>query len=248
MKILSTQHSEFTNNVCHEIFKPTSSITDCFLGLEKVMSTWRRNEQDEDFKCTQPTIILIIKGSPILKQAVAFYLRKSYSIFEAEFLHRVDGLSVEFCDNTTTEYLVKNLNNKKYYKCWVVHFDKRFLEISCSCKKFEMMGLLCAHCIRVLSHQDIIKIPKKCLNMRWSSRAKRDIYIGNTYRDFKELQIKSGASTGVIFHNHVSRYYYQINTKAQYNKEVEEYMLETLKKLSEDVDLILSGKSPPIIK
>ncbi|KAL0904396.1 hypothetical protein M5K25_026499 [Dendrobium thyrsiflorum] len=33
--ILSTQHSESINNVCHGIFKPTSFITDYFLGLEK---------------------------------------------------------------------------------------------------------------------------------------------------------------------------------------------------------------------
>ncbi|PKU80227.1 protein FAR1-RELATED SEQUENCE 5-like [Dendrobium catenatum] len=50
--ILSTQCSESTSNVCHGIFKPTSIITECFLGLEKVMKTWRRNEKDEDFKCS----------------------------------------------------------------------------------------------------------------------------------------------------------------------------------------------------
>ncbi|KAI0524535.1 hypothetical protein KFK09_003909 [Dendrobium nobile] len=37
MDILSTQRSESTNIVCHGISKPISSITDCFLGLEKVM-------------------------------------------------------------------------------------------------------------------------------------------------------------------------------------------------------------------
>ncbi|KAI0498641.1 hypothetical protein KFK09_019531 [Dendrobium nobile] len=36
MGILSTQRSECTNNVYHGISKPTSSLTDCFLGLEKL--------------------------------------------------------------------------------------------------------------------------------------------------------------------------------------------------------------------
>ncbi|XP_020686080.1 protein FAR1-RELATED SEQUENCE 5-like [Dendrobium catenatum] len=52
MDIISTQRSESTNNVCHGISKPTSSIIDYFLGLEKVMRNWRRNEQDEDYRCS----------------------------------------------------------------------------------------------------------------------------------------------------------------------------------------------------
>ncbi|PKU66268.1 hypothetical protein MA16_Dca019197 [Dendrobium catenatum] len=44
MDILSAQHSESTNNRCHDISKTTSFITDCFLGLEKVMRNWCSNE------------------------------------------------------------------------------------------------------------------------------------------------------------------------------------------------------------
>ncbi|PKU70174.1 Protein FAR1-RELATED SEQUENCE 5 [Dendrobium catenatum] len=51
--ILSTQRSESTNFVCHGISKATSSLTECFLGLEKLINTWRRNERDEIFRCFQ---------------------------------------------------------------------------------------------------------------------------------------------------------------------------------------------------
>ncbi|XP_020678310.2 protein FAR1-RELATED SEQUENCE 5-like [Dendrobium catenatum] len=64
MDILSTQRSESTNNVCHGISKPTSSITDCFLGLGKVMRNWRRNEQDEDYRCSQSEIEPSSQPSP----------------------------------------------------------------------------------------------------------------------------------------------------------------------------------------
>ncbi|PKU83580.1 Protein FAR1-RELATED SEQUENCE 5 [Dendrobium catenatum] len=37
--ILSTQRSESTNHVCHGYSKPTSTINECFLGLENVMRT-----------------------------------------------------------------------------------------------------------------------------------------------------------------------------------------------------------------
>ncbi|PKA55490.1 Protein FAR-RED impared response 1 [Apostasia shenzhenica] len=39
--ILSTQRSESTNSVCHGISKPTSTLTDCFLGMKKIIARWR---------------------------------------------------------------------------------------------------------------------------------------------------------------------------------------------------------------
>ena len=108
--ILSTQRSESTNNVCHGISKATSSITDCFLGLEKVMATWRRNEKDEDFKCSQTEIVPILRSSPILKQASHFYSKKIYSLFEVEFLNGIGGMSLN-PSTSPNEYTIGSISN-----------------------------------------------------------------------------------------------------------------------------------------
>ncbi|KAL0925416.1 hypothetical protein M5K25_003742 [Dendrobium thyrsiflorum] len=142
MGILSTQRSESTNNVCHGISKPTSFITECFIGLEKIITNWRRNEQDEDHKCSQSEIVPVIRSSSILKQAARFYSRKLYSFFEEEFL--------------------------------------------------QGKG--------------------------------------------------SDSGSGFIFRNHISRFAYQISTRAQGNELAEQYMLGAMKDMAENIDLLVEGK------
>ncbi|PKU73402.1 Protein FAR1-RELATED SEQUENCE 5 [Dendrobium catenatum] len=150
INILSTQRSESTNNVCHGISKPTSSITDCFLGLEKLMRNWRRNKQDEDYRCSHSEIEPVIKNCSILKQAAQFYSKKLYSFFEQEFLQGVGVMSVELESSDSSKFFVYYTETKDHSKPWVVDFDAQNGNIQCSCRKFETMGLLCSHCIIVL--------------------------------------------------------------------------------------------------
>ncbi|KAL0922196.1 hypothetical protein M5K25_006165 [Dendrobium thyrsiflorum] len=194
MGILSTQRSESTNNVCHGISKPTSSITECFLGLEKIITNWRRNEQDEDHKCSQSEIVPVIRSSSILKQAARFYSRKLYSFFEEEFLQGVGGMSIDFVSNDSSKFLVNHTENKDQSNPWVVHFDASDCTIQCTCKKFETMGK------------------------------------------------GSDSGSGFIFRNHISRFAYQISTRAQGNELAEQYMLGAMKDMAENIDLLVDGK------
>lgn len=65
---------------CHRILKPTNSIIDCLLRLEKIIVI---------------AIVHVIKSSQILKQATTFYLKKIYSLFEEEFSHGVSEMSLD---------------------------------------------------------------------------------------------------------------------------------------------------------
>ncbi|KAL0926229.1 hypothetical protein M5K25_002441 [Dendrobium thyrsiflorum] len=237
MGILSTQRSECTNNVCHGISKPTSSITECFLGLEKIITNWRRNEQDEDHKCSQSEIVPVIRSSSILKQAARFYSRKLYSFFEEEFLHGVGGMSIDFVSNDSSKFLVNYTENKDQSNPWVVHFDATDCTIKCTCKKFETMGLLCCHSMRVLRQLDIVKIPEKYLMLRWSAKARKSFYSG-----YAGLGKGTDCGSGFIFRNHISRFAYQISTRAQGNELAEQYMLGAMKDMAENIDLLVEGK------
>ncbi|KAL0927741.1 hypothetical protein M5K25_001947 [Dendrobium thyrsiflorum] len=237
MGILSTQRSECTNNVCHGISKPTSSITECFLGLEKIITNWRRNEQDEDHKCRQSEIVPVIRSSSILKQAARFYSRKLYSFFEEEFLHGVGGMSIDFVSNDSSKFLVNYTENKDQSNPWVVHFDSTDCTIQCTCKKFETMGLLCCHSMRVLRQLDIVKIPEKYLMLRWSAKARKSVYSG-----YVGLGKGTDCGSGFIFRNHISRFAYQISTRAQGNELAEQYMLGAMKDMAENIDLLVEGK------
>ncbi|KAL0910674.1 hypothetical protein M5K25_018751 [Dendrobium thyrsiflorum] len=241
--ILSTQHSESTNNICHGISKATSSITECFLGLEKLMITWRRNEQDEDFRCSQSDVVPVIRSSPILKQAARYYSRKLYSFFEEEFLQGVGGMSIVHASADSTTFFVKNADRCDQPQQWTVHFDAAENLVQCTCGKFSMMGILCSHTMRVFRQLDISKIPSQYLLLRWSARGRKDFYAGPTVNGMgnKPIQSNDGGS-GIIFKNHLSRFAYQISTRAQGNEDAEQYMLAAMVEMADNVDFILAGK------
>ncbi|PKU76039.1 Protein FAR1-RELATED SEQUENCE 3 [Dendrobium catenatum] len=129
--ILSIQRSESTNHIYHG-----------FLCLEKVMRIWHRNEQDEEFRCSQTDIEPYMKSSTILKQTAIFYSRKLYSFFEEEFLHGFGGVCIEHSSSDLSTFSVKNIDNSTNSHNWIVTFNSSEGAIQCSCAMFEMMGIL----------------------------------------------------------------------------------------------------------
>ncbi|XP_020595597.1 protein FAR1-RELATED SEQUENCE 5-like [Phalaenopsis equestris] len=244
MGILSTQRSESTNNVCHGASKPTSSLRDCFLGLENIMKSWRRNKKDEDFKIFQNVITPTVKISPVLRQAATYYTRKLYSMFEEELLHGLYGLTFDSSVESPCKFYVRGLDNQDTSRAWLVTFDRLNCDITCSCKKFEMTGLLCSHFLRILNANNITKIPEKYLLFRWSAKAKK--YINNNF-EYKHMknpraQISGTTSRGILFQSHAQKFAYQLINKANENERAKTYIIEILKTGSEGIEDILDGK------
>ena len=48
-----------------------------------------------------------------------------------------------------------------------VRFDALLGKVACSCKKFEYMGILCRHAVRVLVQRNVFEIPSQYLLARW---------------------------------------------------------------------------------
>ncbi|KAL0925418.1 hypothetical protein M5K25_003744 [Dendrobium thyrsiflorum] len=149
----------------------------------------------------------------------------------------VGGMSIDFVSNDSSKFLVNHTENKDQFNPWVVHFDASDCTIQCTCKKFEIMSLLCCHSMRVLRQLDIVKIPEKYLMMRWSAKARKSFYFG-----YGCLGKGSDSGSGFIFRNHISRFAYQISTRAQGNELAEQYMLAAMKDMAENIDLLVEGK------
>ena len=60
------------------------------------------------------------------------------------------------CQDTIGVFEVKEENSERV--C-IVRFDHLNNNISCSCKKFESLGILCCHALRVFSIKNLTRIP-----------------------------------------------------------------------------------------
>ncbi|PKU63660.1 Protein FAR1-RELATED SEQUENCE 12 [Dendrobium catenatum] len=163
-----------------------------------------------------------MKSSLILKQAANFYSEKLYSFFEEEFIHDLGGLCIDHSSPDSSKFSIKNIDQSFDSHKWTVLFNSSEGTIQCSCAKFEMMGLLCSHCMRVMRQLDVINIPQKYLIPRWSSSAHKDLYSGLKIQHMRNNTCTSiQESQNIIFRNYICRFSYQISTEAQGNEEAE---------------------------
>ena len=72
------------------------------------------------------------------------------------------------CQDTIGVFEVKEENSE---------FDNLNSNISCSCKKFELLGILCCYAIRIFSIKNLTRIPSQYILKCWIKEAKKGTMI-----------------------------------------------------------------------
>ncbi|TYG76518.1 hypothetical protein ES288_D03G120500v1 [Gossypium darwinii] len=68
----------------------------------------------------------------------------------------------------------------------IVKFCDSSNQITCSCKKYESMGILCVHILKVLNAKNVFKLPSQYILKRWTKSATD----GNVLNHQKSLKVK----------------------------------------------------------
>ncbi|ONM57679.1 Protein FAR1-RELATED SEQUENCE 5 [Zea mays] len=96
-------------------------------------------------------------------------------------------------------------------KVWDVVLDTSTMEISCGCRKFERMGLLCSHALKVFTLQNVDTIPEKYVLKRWTKDARRSMYTlaqdDSTQQECTEAEL--------AYRNRAMQYAYNLIIKSQ---------------------------------
>ncbi|KAL6909946.1 hypothetical protein ACP4OV_001204 [Aristida adscensionis] len=208
--INSSQWGEVSNNILSGISDESTSLTRFALLLEKVVKALRRNESEEDFRCSQTAPVRAVKHSTVLKQAAESYTHRIYKLFEAEFL---DGCGATSCYQTSSGRNLLRFEitmQGRGSKVWAV-LDTSTMEASCGCRKFERMGLLCSHALKAFSLQNVDTIPEKYILKRWTKDARRSMYKltedGATHQECTEAEL--------AYRNRAMQYTYNLIMKSQ---------------------------------
>ncbi|KAK3127150.1 hypothetical protein QOZ80_7AG0569060 [Eleusine coracana subsp. coracana] len=208
--INSSQWGEASNNILNGISDESTSLTRFALLLEKVIKLLRRHESEEDFRCSQTAPVRAVKHSTVLKQAAESYTHRIYKLFEAEFL---DGCGATSCHETSSggnllryEITMQGRGSKVS-----AALDTSTMEITCGCRKFERMGILCSHALKAFSLQNVDTIPEKYILKRWTKDARRSVYkLGqddSTQHECTEAEL--------AYRNRALQYAYNLIMKSQ---------------------------------
>ncbi|KAF7143262.1 hypothetical protein RHSIM_Rhsim05G0133900 [Rhododendron simsii] len=151
--------------------KPMSLLQVIQYYEEKVEEMWQ-DERSDDFRCKNGAPPKVSKRG-ILNHASKVYTLVMFSKFEEELLDSFGLNCVEIsCNGTTSIYHVTEDGHQTVH---IVQFDLSNDEISCSCKLFEILEILCKHALRVLVMKNYNEIPKPYILKRGTRSAKSGI-------------------------------------------------------------------------
>ncbi|CAL1394878.1 unnamed protein product [Linum trigynum] len=165
----STQRSESMNNVLKKYLKPKHNMTYFFDHYARLVEDRRYNELLAEFKMrdTSPGLQVDVE---MLRHASEVYTPKVFKMFQQEFV-KVWDCTIDKINKTEVqvEYKVRYAGRGTEH---FVRFEFLSQAVDCSCKKFECVGILCAHALKVLDKKNIKQIPKRYILKRWTKDAK----------------------------------------------------------------------------
>ncbi|XP_075091966.1 protein FAR-RED IMPAIRED RESPONSE 1-like [Nicotiana tabacum] len=212
----ATSRSESTNHVLNGLGDLSTYLHIFVTNYKKnIVNKWRLSEEHEDFKCKQGKPTPTVKGSPILTQISAVYTHKIYNMFEKEFLKEVRACFIEvqvYCDGQVSKYEVRTYNSSK---SWFVELDPTTLHVTCTCNKFESMGILCAHCLLIYSSNKVCEIPKEYILRRWTKDVRKRI----KNLPSQSCSMNRSSESEIIYTNSVMQTCYNLTHLRKYSVE-----------------------------
>ncbi|XP_020110765.1 protein FAR1-RELATED SEQUENCE 5-like isoform X2 [Ananas comosus] len=237
--IRSSNRSESTNDVFNEIADKSTTPARFVLAFEKLVKDWRKNELEEDFRCTQTVPARTVKHSEMLKHAANIYTRKFYRLFESDFLDGCGATSFQEIPLGGTLYRFELIMQGRGSRVYIVLLDTSTLEVTCSCKKFETMGLLCSHALKAFSVKNVDRIPERYILKRWTKDVRRGVY---RFKQDESLPLEYTESERT-FRNRAMRFAYNLVMKSQGHEESRKIFWDILESGEKALEKFLDSKS-----
>lgn len=137
--------------------------------LVKVVTDWHYRELEANYDMSQHMPPLM--GDIItLKHASAPYTPKIFELFQKEY-EACLNLVIKHCTESGSLYNYK-VSIYEQVREYSVTFDSSNKTISCCCMKFEYVGILCCHALKVLDYRNIRIVPSQYILKRWTKDAR----------------------------------------------------------------------------
>lgn len=137
--------------------------------FESVVNEQRYDELEAAFQ-TQQQAPVLMANAILLKHPSEIYTPKAFDVFQREYekcLNIIINKSSE--QDSKFDYKVRMYGKSKDFL--VVH-NSLDGTVSCNCLKFEHVGFLCSHALKVLDHHNIKVVPSCYILKRWTKDAR----------------------------------------------------------------------------
>ncbi|KAJ1689672.1 hypothetical protein LUZ63_013827 [Rhynchospora breviuscula] len=173
--IRSTQSSESINSDLKDYLSCKMDINRFMKHFDRVVDAKREKEIKSEYDMTRkkPRVRYSI---PILCEAGMLYTPNIFELFQKEC--ELSGSTyMESIEGNTYTVGMYNISDEEFRKSRQVVWNRDDQSIACSCKKFERVGILCCHAIKVLDREDIKNILPRYILKRWTQYANDEIVV-----------------------------------------------------------------------
>lgn len=231
-----TQRSESMNNELKGYISVKYDILTFLEHFDRLLSDKRYEEVKNDFKTTQSTP-WPKADLTILRQATRIYTPAIFKVFQEQVLQTLN-CDLYYCGDIDAEMVYKLKVHGKHHE-HVVKFSPTEGKVRCSCKKFEFLGILCCHALKILDVNNIKEIPKQYILQRWTIDAK-SLHIKSNCSTHEDPKIKLSTRR-----RDLCRMFVKIASRAAESDETYLMAANNAQKLAEDVEKYLSIRPDP---
>ncbi|XXG49786.1 hypothetical protein AAC387_Pa02g3862 [Persea americana] len=221
---------------------PTRNILQFFEDFQRMVDEKHYAELKANFKMTQSSPKVIVPVD-ILTHASSVYTAKMFEMFQTEYVNGLNCI-VKGCTEVGAVKKYEVFDGKG--RCHVVTLDSMDEAIAtCSCKKYEFLGILCGHVLRVIGNT-IRFVPTKYILKRWTQEAST-LSLKTPSSGFK-----SGDDHKKAFsrrYNHLVFNFVKVATRASESEEAYRCATNLLDKMWQDIERIwrnLAHEEPSI--
>ncbi|XP_066326936.1 protein FAR1-RELATED SEQUENCE 4-like isoform X2 [Miscanthus floridulus] len=231
--IATTLRSDNTDTILTDL-KPQIDLQNFFNNYDKFLEEKRLAEQQADYLGAQ--IAQRVAPLHLLWQAANSYTPTLFEMFRMEY-EQISKCMVYSCGEIgpISEYQV---TVKDRPRGQFVRFDSTECMVVCSCKKFEFMGLLCCHVLKILDLRNIKELPPHYILKRWRKDAQSE-----SPENYGFAAIDEGPKFSLSKrYNTLYRNLYKIAAKASESVEAYAFLESQYEQLVEQVEVLLQAK------
>ena len=224
----STQRNESMNNALKKYLNVKVDFVHFSKQYSRVLVDKRHQELQVEFKMRRTKPVLQV-DLEMLGHAVEFYTPEIFPMFQDEYLKMGDCKIYRVNKfDTIREYKVTYRERTQEH---LVKYEASTTIVECNCMKFNFIGILCVHALKVLDKKNIRRLPAHYILKRWTKDAK----VGSI-KDYRGIYIKGNAQELIgKRYSHLSHKFHEISTLAAENEMMYEHTKRCFENLLKDL-------------
>ncbi|KAL3837709.1 hypothetical protein ACJIZ3_022300 [Penstemon smallii] len=148
---------------------PDLDVLQFFRHFMNVVNEQRYRELESTFDMGRHPPILMA-NAVLLKSPSLIYTPKAFEVFQREYEKCLNVVVDKFGERDARyDYKAKTFGKSRDF---LVIYNSLDGTVSCNCMKFEHVGILCCHALKVLDHQNIKIVPSYYILSRWTKDAR----------------------------------------------------------------------------